>query len=151
MFLLPRQLYASILIGLSILALIIRLVQKGRLDIAYCWLWLGIGFGMVLAVARYDWLLRLSDLIGSRTPTTTVFLLGFVVVLLLCLQYSLVISAHRRQIRRLAQRIAMLQAEGQQRRVEPTPSRLRPSAMTDSPARPANSEGSEASPGTGPR
>lgn len=113
----PRQFLASISISILLLLLIIRLVQKGRLDIAYCWLWLGIGLGMLLIVLRYDWLEKVSKLIGSLTPTTTVFLLGFFVVLLLCLQFSLVISTHRRQIKKLSQQLALLHpclgAEGQ--------------------------------------
>jgi hypothetical protein len=76
-----RQLLASILIGLALLFLIIRLVQRGRLDIAYCWLWLAVGFGIVLVVLRYDWLLRFTTLIGAVTPTTALFLIGFLVVL----------------------------------------------------------------------
>lgn len=106
----PRQLCASIIISLSLLVLIVRLVQKGHLDIAYCWVWIGIGVGMLLVVLRYGWLVRLSDLIGAVTVTTTLFLIGFVVVLLMCLQFSLVISQQRRQIKRLSQQIALLSA-----------------------------------------
>ena len=105
----PRQFFASLVIGLFILIVIIRLVQRGKLDIAYCWVWLGIGAGILLTVLRYDWLVDFSALIGAVTPTTTLFLLGFVVVLLMCLQFSLVISQQRRQIRRLAQNIALLE------------------------------------------
>lgn len=104
-----RQMLASFVIGIALLALIIRLVQRGRLDIAYCWLWIGIGMGIMLVVVQYDWVVRLSRLIGAVMPTTTVFLVGFVVILLLCLQFSLVISSHRRQIKRLTQQLALLQ------------------------------------------
>jgi len=104
----PRQLIASLIVGLCLLVLIVRMVQRGHMDIAYCWLWLGIGGGICAVVLHYDWLVGLSDLIGSKTPTTTLFLLGFVVLLLLCLQFSLVISTHRRQIKRLTQHVAML-------------------------------------------
>lgn len=105
----PRQLVASVVVAVCLLVLVVRLVQRGRLDIAYCWLWLGIGTGVLIAVLRYDWLLKLSDLIGAVTPTTTLFLLGFLVILLMCLQFSMVISAHRRQIKRLTQHIALLE------------------------------------------
>lgn len=108
----PRQLAASLIIGLVLLVLIIRLVQRGHLDIAYCWVWLAIGAGICAVVLKYDWLVRLSELIGAVTATTTLFLLGFVVVLLLCLQFSMVISTHRRQIKRLTQQLAVL--EGRQ-------------------------------------
>ncbi len=108
----PRQLMASLVIGVLLLLLIVRLVQRGHLDIAYCWLWLVIGLGICALVLKYEWLLRVSDLIGSKTPTTTLFLLGFVIVLLLCLQFSMVISTHRRQIKRLTQQLAILEGRG---------------------------------------
>jgi hypothetical protein len=110
-YLLPRQVVACAILCILLIVLIIRLVQKGRLDIAYCWVWLGIGAAAFLTIARYDWLLWLSDIIGSKTATTTLFLLGFFVILLMCLQFSLVISAHRRQIKKLSRQIAIITAE----------------------------------------
>lgn len=107
----PRQWIASVVLALAILVLVIRLVQRGHLDIAYCWLWLAIGGGMLLMVLRYDWLVKLSRLIGAVAPTTTIFLFGLMVILLMCLQFSWVISTHRRQIKRLTQRLAMLERE----------------------------------------
>lgn len=107
----PRQFVASIILSVGLLALIVRLVQKGRLDIAYCWVWLGIGVGAILAVVRYDWLVRLSHLIGAVTITTTLFLIAFFVLLMMTLQFSLVISQHRRQIKKLSQEIALLRGE----------------------------------------
>jgi hypothetical protein len=104
----PRQFVASIILGLALLGLIIRLVQKGRLDIAYCWIWIGMASGALLVVIRYDWLVKLSNLIGVVTITTTLFLIAFFVLLLMTLQFSLVISQHRRQIKKLSQEIALL-------------------------------------------
>ena len=108
---LERQFIVSLILSLMLFLLIVRLVQKGRLDIAYCWLWLGIGIATWIVVIRYDWLTRLSELIGAVANTTTLFLLGFFVVILMCLQFSLVISLHRRQIKKLTQQVALLQAE----------------------------------------
>ncbi len=108
---LPRQLIALVILAIAILAVIVRLVQKGHLDIAYCWLWLGVGAGMLMGVLHYEWLVWLSGLIGAVAPTTTVFLLGLMVILLMCLQFSWVISTHRRQIKRLTQRLAALERE----------------------------------------
>lgn len=103
-----RQFIASIILSIFLLLLIIRLVQKGRLDIAYCWVWLGIGVAALLVVARYDLLTRLSGMIGAVTNTTTLFLMSFLIVLLMCLQFSLVISHQRRQIKRLTQQLALV-------------------------------------------
>ncbi len=119
----PRQFIASIILSVSLMILIIRLVQKGRLDIAYCWVWLGIAAGAILVVVRYDWLVGLSHLIGAVTITTTLFLLAFLVLLLMTLQFSLVISTHRRQIKKLSQEIALLRGEhppADQPEAEPT-------------------------------
>lgn len=104
----PRQFIASVTLSLLLLVLVIRLIQKGSLDIAYCWLWLAVGLGTLLIVVRYDWLKDLTTLIGAVTPTTTLFLIGFFVLLLMCLQFSLVISHHRRQIKKLTQQLALL-------------------------------------------
>jgi hypothetical protein len=105
----PRQLFVSIVASVFLLILIIRLVQKQRLDIAYCWLWIVIGLSTLVIVVKYEWLTKLSEIIGAFTNTTTVFLLGFFVVLLMCLQFSLVISAHRRQLKKLCQQMAILE------------------------------------------
>ena len=115
MYILPRQFVASIILSICLLVLIIRLVQKGRLDIAYCWAWLAIGIGSLLIVIKYDILVWLSDLVGAVTRTTTLFLLGFFVLLLMCLQFSLVISSHRRQIKKMAQRLAVLASQLEER------------------------------------
>lgn len=111
MYIQPQQMIASLVMSALLLITIIRLVQKGRLDIAYCWVWLGIGVAAMLVVIRYDLLIWLSDLIGAKLKTTTLFLLAHMLVLLMCLQFSLVISQQRRQIRRLTQQLAVLQAE----------------------------------------
>lgn len=114
----PRQFIASIIIGTCLLILIIRLIQKGQLDIAYCWLWLFIGISAIIVVLKYDWLVKLSHIIGAVENTTTLFLFAFLIVLLMCLQFSLVISAHRRQIKRLIQELAILKAETTKHSVE---------------------------------
>lgn len=111
MYILEKQYIASVILGIVLLLLIVRLVQQGRLDIAYCWVWLAISLSILLVVIRYEWLVALSRLIGAVENTTTLFLVAFFVILLMCLQFSLVISAHRRQIKRLTQELAILRAD----------------------------------------
>lgn len=48
--------------------LVIRLIQKGRLDIAYCWLWLCIGIMAPLIVIKIRLAAVVSDLIGALSP-----------------------------------------------------------------------------------
>ncbi len=103
----PKQYYVSLAISLALLWLIVRLIQKGRLDISYCWLWLAVGITAPVIVIRYDWLLWLSRQIGAVSPVTTLFLFSILILFLMCLQFALVISVQRRQIKRLTQQIAM--------------------------------------------
>lgn len=103
----PRQYIITLLISFGLLGLIVRLIQKGRLDISYCWLWLGVGIMAPLIVIKYDWLLWFSALIGAVSPVTTLFLFSILILFLMCLQFSIVISLQRRQIKRLTQQIAI--------------------------------------------
>ncbi len=109
----PRQIEASIIISISLLVLIVTLIRKKKLEVAYSWVWLFIGIGMVMVVVFYKGLVALSDLIGSVTPTTTLFLCAILVIMLLCLQFSIVTSQHKWQIRKMAQEIAMLTAKSE--------------------------------------
>jgi hypothetical protein len=103
----PKQFIVSLILGFALLILIIRLIQKGRLDISYCWIWLGVGIIAPLIVLRYDWLLWVTSFIGAMTPTTTLFLFSILVLFLMCLQFSIVISTQRRQIKKLTQELAL--------------------------------------------
>jgi hypothetical protein len=95
----PRQFYVSLVISLALFFLVVRLIQKGRLEISYCWLWLAVGITAPLIVIRYDWLLWFSRQIGAVSPVTTLFLFSILILFLMCLQFSLVISMQRRQIK----------------------------------------------------
>ena len=68
-----HQIFVFMFVALSLLLLIIRLIQKGRLDVAYCWLWLAIGIIITLIVAKYDWLIYLTHLLGVIVPANTLF------------------------------------------------------------------------------
>jgi hypothetical protein len=107
----PKQFYVSFVISLALLFLIVRLIQKGRLDISYCWLWLVVGIGAPLIVIKYDLLLWASQQMDIVSPVTTLFLFSILILFLMCLQFSLVISMQRRQIKRLTQQIAILMEE----------------------------------------
>ena len=84
-----HQIAVFMFVAVSLFLLIIRLIQRGRLDMAYCWLWLAIGIIIILIVSKYDWLVWLTHLIGAVIPTNTLFFLGLIVVLLMCCNFKL--------------------------------------------------------------
>lgn len=104
----PKQFLIMLPISLALFVLIIRLIYKGMLDISYCWLWLAVGVMAPLIVLKYDWLLWFSRQINVTSPITTLFLFSILILFLMCLQFSIVIAIQRRQIKTLAQQIAIL-------------------------------------------
>jgi hypothetical protein len=102
-----RQFIVSLIISIFFLFVIVRLVHKGKLDITYCWLWLAIGVAAPFIVLKYDLLIWFSTMIGAVTPTTTLFLFSILILFLMCLQFSIIISKQKRQIKKLVQQIAL--------------------------------------------
>jgi hypothetical protein len=102
-----RQFWIMLVIAIFLFVLIVRLIQKGQLDMAHSWLWIGMGIIMLLVVIKYEWLVFLTELIGAATPTTTLFLFAILIVLIMCLQLSIEVSRHRNQIKKLTQQLAI--------------------------------------------
>ena len=108
--LLQQKIFA-IIASLSIFVVIVYLVKKGKLKEEYSWLWLLTGAVILLLVVWYDLLLLLTDLIGAVTATTTLFIFGIVFLMLITLHFAIKISTLTDQVKNLAQKISLLEAE----------------------------------------
>ena len=100
----------AIISSLSILITIIYLVKKGKLREEYSWLWLLTGFVILLLVLWYDLLMMLTKLIGAVLPTTTLFIFGIIFLMLIALHSAIKISLLNDQIKNLAQKVSLLEA-----------------------------------------
>ena len=100
----------AIISSLSILITIIYLVKKGKLREEYSWLWLLTGFVILLLVLWYDLLMMLTNLIGAVVPTTTLFIFGIIFLMLIALHSDIKISLLNDQIKNLAQKVSLLEA-----------------------------------------
>ncbi len=100
----------AIISSLSILITIIYLVKKGKLREEYSWLWLLTGFVILLLVLWYDLLMMLTNLIGAVVPTTTLFIFGIIFLMLIALYSAIKISLLNDQIKNLAQKVSLLEA-----------------------------------------
>ena len=107
----PRLKIFVVLIGLVILLGIIELVRRRKLREEYSFIWLMTGFIFVLIAIKSDILIVLSDLVGVTLPVNTLFLLALIFVMMLCLYFSLRISALTTQVKNLAQKLALLQTK----------------------------------------
>jgi hypothetical protein len=107
-----HQRLVIVLTAFGLMCLIFELVRKRRLREEYSWLWLLTGFGiLLLAFFPQDWLMYLAEWLGSRNPPAAIFFVGFCFVTLVCLQFSVRLSRQTEQVKTLAQKIALLEAD----------------------------------------
>ncbi len=110
----PRLKVFVVLLGLAILLGIIDLVRRRKLREEYSFIWLMTGFIFVLIAIENDILTIISDLVGITLPVNALFLLAIIFMMMLCLYFSLRISALTTQMKNLAQKLALLQAKGEE-------------------------------------
>ena len=106
----PNELRFILLIG-SILYLfvIFFLLKKGKLNVQYSIIWLGLAFVFILfsAVPHIVYILR--DILSIEVPVNLVFTMLFGFVLLLLLSLSIIVTGFANKIKRLTQTQALLE------------------------------------------
>jgi len=107
---LHQKIFALVL-GIGMLVVILEMVRRRRLGEEYSFLWLLIGVGIVLLVLWQGLLEWLTRLIGAVVPTTTIFIFGIVILVLINLHFSVKITKLSRQVKDLTQQIALLRAD----------------------------------------
>ncbi len=106
-----RQKIFAFVMAVIILVTIFELVRKRKLREEYSWLWIITGVSILLVVWRYDLLVRFTHFIGAFWPTSTLFLLGLLFLMLINLHYSVKISGLTNQVKILSQEITLLKGE----------------------------------------
>ncbi|MBI1812065.1 MAG: DUF2304 domain-containing protein [Nitrospirae bacterium] len=102
-----QQKIFALTIGAGLFLVIIELVRRRKLAEEYSFIWLLTGFGIIVLILWYDLLEWLTYLIGAKTPTTTLFIFGFVFLILLNLYLSIKITKLASQVKDLAQKLAI--------------------------------------------
>lgn len=100
---------------------IVALVRRRALKERYALLWLGIGSGVVVLAAVRPWLDALSEALGIRSGTTTLFLAATLFLLGLILHLSVTVSRLQEQVRDLAEAVAITQSEVEESRPQTQP------------------------------
>ena len=106
----PRQKLAMVIVCFFIFFFVLFLVRRRKLREEYSWLWLLTSLSLFILVMKYSWLEAITDLIGAVLPTTTLFIGALIFLMLLCVQFSVVISKLTMQIKILVQENALLRA-----------------------------------------
>lgn len=100
---------------------ILWLVRRGSLKERFGVIWIGVGSGIVgLALIR-PWLDALSDFLGIRAGTTTLFLVANLALLGLVLHLSVILSRLQEKVRDLAESVALVDAARREDRPDQAP------------------------------
>jgi len=93
-----------------VLILVVELIRRGRLKERYALLWL-LASCVLLILSTTKIIEKVSQIIGIYYPPSALFLIAFLFLLLITLHFSVVISGLSEQNKRLAQEIALLRRD----------------------------------------
>ncbi len=107
----PPIRYISIIICFLLVIYVFELVRRKHLNEEYSVGWLVTG-SIMLIFSIFDGLLKwVSELVGATLFTSTLFFFGLMFLVVICLHFSIRISALTNQVRRLTQHTAILYHE----------------------------------------
>ena len=89
----PRIRIIAILICIFLVAYVFELVRRKHLNEEYSLGWLVTGSLMLILSISEDLLVWISDLVGATLFTSTLFFSGLVFLMIICLHFSIRISA----------------------------------------------------------
>ena len=95
---------------------VLELVRRRRLREEYSWLWLLTAGVMVLLVVWYRLLIVLTHVVGAVTPINTLLLCAVLFLFAIAVHYSVIISRLTTQVKNLAQELALLSSQLDERR-----------------------------------
>jgi hypothetical protein len=100
----------AVVVSVVIAGIVLHLVRRRALREEYTPIWLGVAAGLLLVSLRFDLLKSLTRAIGAWTPSSTLFFLGEIFLLAICLNFAVRLSKASVQLKNLAQEVAILRA-----------------------------------------
>ncbi len=100
--------------SLLLVSVVLWLVYRRGLREEYTPIWMGVALALVLVSVRLDWLYALTQAIGAWTPSSLIFFLGEIFLVVICLNYAVRLSRTGVEIKNLAQEVALLRARLEQ-------------------------------------
>jgi hypothetical protein len=104
----PRIKIISILICIILVVYVFELVRRKHLNEEYSMGWLVTGTLMLMLSISDSLLKWISNLMGATLFTSTLFFFGLLFLVVICLHFSIRISALTNQVRRLTQHVGIL-------------------------------------------
>jgi hypothetical protein len=100
--------FIATLASIILLAVVVELVRRRQLAENYSLLWLATTIVLLILSVWRGLLDILARIVGIFYPPAALFLVGFVFLLIILLQFSVVISRLSRQTKELTQQMAIL-------------------------------------------
>ncbi|WP_077598234.1 DUF2304 domain-containing protein [Olsenella urininfantis] len=88
---------------------VVRLVSRGRLQLKYSLLWMAMSLALILCAVAPDLVGAIAKLLGIGLASNFVFLVGFVILLGICLSLTVIVSWQSRDIRQMIQHLALIE------------------------------------------
>ena len=98
----------SVIVSVVFLLFILEQVRKKKLHEAYSLLWIGMGIIFIIFSIFFPLLGWFANLMGIYYSPAALLLFLTVTLVLICTQFSMVISKHSSQIKTLTQELALL-------------------------------------------
>lgn len=121
-----RQKILALAVSITLLFIIVELVRRRRLGEEYSFLWIATGVVIVVLALWYGLLDRITRFIGAGLPTSTLFFFALIFLILVSLQFSVKISDLSKQVKTLAQRLALLEVQEPEDEPSPRPAKRSP-------------------------
>ncbi len=102
--------WLALSISVLLIAVVLLLVRKRALREEYTPIWVAVSAALVFVSLRLDLLRELTRAIGAWTPSSTLFFLGELFLIAICLNYAVRLSRSGTQIKNLAQELALVNA-----------------------------------------
>jgi hypothetical protein len=90
---------------------VLDLVRRGRLKEEYTPIWVVVASGLMVSAVWFDGVRLVTRAVGAWTPSSTLFFLGLLFLLILCLNYAVRLSGISGQVTALAQEVSLLREE----------------------------------------
>lgn len=100
-------LFAVVLCVLLVI-LLVQLLRKRRIREKYAGIWIAVAVGVVILGAFPSLAVGMAHLVGVELPANLVFAVSLVVLLIVCVQLSVGVSALDERVRTLTEELALL-------------------------------------------
>jgi hypothetical protein len=103
--------WLALSISVTLVCAVLFLVRRRRLREEYTPIWIAVSAALLVLSLWLDGLRMLTRAIGAWTPSSTMFFLGELFLVAICLNYAVRLSRASLSIKNLAQEVALLRTE----------------------------------------